>query len=416
MPEARRSTGIRPRRRTRPSRCRPAAGSAASRSISSHWRRVRVLELVDHDRAEPELLRLADPLVDREEVAREQLEVLEVERRLALLRAPGTRRRTGRAAPGAGRGRAAAASSSAACSTRLARVLEARRARAVRAQRREVDQRLGQRREVESGPRRGQMRSVAPGSSSRHAAGSRSASALRGRRRLARARAVERPPRGAQRLVDAGQHLAQPDAAVGGEQPVAPRRAFARRPSSAREKASPRSTAPCSSSSSWKPGSIPTENGCARRSLAQKPWIVEIHAPSSSAGQVGPAAVDERGPDARAELAGGLAGVGDDEHRLDVETLVADRADEPLDEHGRLPGPGSRRDEHLAACLDAACCSAFIVASALLTRHIVQRSHHVGHSPPFGSCATSPAADPPRGVERALPADSTWPQNCSSSR
>ncbi len=47
---------------------------------------VRVLELVDHDRAEPKLLRLAHGGVVREQVAREELQVLEVERRLALLR------------------------------------------------------------------------------------------------------------------------------------------------------------------------------------------------------------------------------------------------------------------------------------------------------------------------------------------
>ena len=47
---------------------------------------VRVLELVDHDRAEAQLLGLAHLLVVPQQVAREQLEVLEVERGLALLR------------------------------------------------------------------------------------------------------------------------------------------------------------------------------------------------------------------------------------------------------------------------------------------------------------------------------------------
>src|SRR6185437_1543709 len=46
---------------------------------------IRVLELVDNDRAEAELLDLAYACVVREQVAREQLEVLEVERGLALL-------------------------------------------------------------------------------------------------------------------------------------------------------------------------------------------------------------------------------------------------------------------------------------------------------------------------------------------
>src|SRR5262249_53487352 len=47
--------------------------------------RVRVLELVDHDRAEAQLLRLADAHVVGKEIPREELQVLEVERRLALL-------------------------------------------------------------------------------------------------------------------------------------------------------------------------------------------------------------------------------------------------------------------------------------------------------------------------------------------
>jgi len=49
-------------------------------------KRVGVLELVDHDRAETQSFALADRLVVAQEVARVQLEVLEVERRLARLR------------------------------------------------------------------------------------------------------------------------------------------------------------------------------------------------------------------------------------------------------------------------------------------------------------------------------------------
>ena len=44
---------------------------------------VRVLELVDHDRPEAQLLALADSLVVSQEVARAQLQILEVERGLA---------------------------------------------------------------------------------------------------------------------------------------------------------------------------------------------------------------------------------------------------------------------------------------------------------------------------------------------
>src|SRR5207247_8134340 len=49
---------------------------------------VRVLELVDHDRAEAPALALADLRVLLEELAREELQVLEVERRFAVLRGP----------------------------------------------------------------------------------------------------------------------------------------------------------------------------------------------------------------------------------------------------------------------------------------------------------------------------------------
>ena len=47
---------------------------------------VRVLELVDHDRAEAQPLALAQALVVAQQVAGVQLEILEVERRLAVLR------------------------------------------------------------------------------------------------------------------------------------------------------------------------------------------------------------------------------------------------------------------------------------------------------------------------------------------
>ena len=47
---------------------------------------VRVLELVDADLAEAQLLALADRVVRREQVARAELEILEVERGLAVLR------------------------------------------------------------------------------------------------------------------------------------------------------------------------------------------------------------------------------------------------------------------------------------------------------------------------------------------
>ena len=65
-----------------------------------------------------------------------------------------------------------------------------------------------------------------------------------------------------------------------------------------------------------------------------------------------------------------------------VEPLFADRAHEALDEHRRLAGAGTCRHEHLAGRLDS---SLLLGIHGRSTRHIVQRSHQVGHVPPFGS-------------------------------
>ena len=68
--------------------------------------------------------------------------------------------------------------------------------------------------------------------------------------------------------------------------------------------------------------------------------------------EVVPAALREGGADPRPQLAGGAARVRDDEDRVDVEAALADRADDPLDEHGRLAGAGAGGDEDLARRLD----------------------------------------------------------------
>ncbi len=62
---------------------RPRPGSKQVDDVALQT--VGVLELVDHQRAEAQLLRLAHLLVVLQELAREQLQVFEVERRLALL-------------------------------------------------------------------------------------------------------------------------------------------------------------------------------------------------------------------------------------------------------------------------------------------------------------------------------------------
>src|SRR5262249_6240375 len=64
----------------------PLAARAADQVDQLALQAVRVLELVDHHRAEAQLLALADRRVVAQEVACTQLQVLEVERRLAVLR------------------------------------------------------------------------------------------------------------------------------------------------------------------------------------------------------------------------------------------------------------------------------------------------------------------------------------------
>ncbi len=324
---------------------------------------VRVLELVDHDRAETELLGLADPAVVHQQVAREQLQVLEVERRLALLprRVLGgeqveqllqqilvARRRD------LERGLLDA----------LPRVLEARRPRAARAQRLQVGQELGQRREVESGPRRGQLRlgrrRVVDQAARRLAQVLERSGELRRLPELER----QRPPRGAQRLVDAGQHRPQASRAVGREQ-----------------------SEPLGIARGDESGERPVEGlaadhravlvvclGEARidadreRMGSQEPRTEAVDGrdprPVELPREVGTTAFEQRRADPGPQLGRRLAGVGDHEHRLDVEPLVADGADEPLDQHRRLAGAGAGGDEHLASRPPtAARCPSFITCA-----------------------------------------------------
>ena len=64
------------------------AGTRSERVDQLALQSVRVLELVDHDRAETQLFALADRRLVPQEVARTQLQVLEVEGRLAVLCLP----------------------------------------------------------------------------------------------------------------------------------------------------------------------------------------------------------------------------------------------------------------------------------------------------------------------------------------
>src|SRR5262249_49384796 len=131
------------------------------------------------------------------------------------------------------------------------------------------------------------------------------------------------------------------------------------------------------------------------------------------AGEVRAAALRERGPDARAQLAGPAPRVRDHEDRVDVETAIAYGADEPLDKHGRLAGARTRGHEDLSRRLDG---RPLLLVHGRAILQIVQRSHQCGQSPPFGSCFTSPSRIRP-ATARAVPrARSTAAQSASSSR
>ncbi len=107
--------------------------------------------------------------------------------------------------------------------------------------------------------------------------------------------------------------------------------------------------------------------------------------------EVVPLDLDEPLPDTRPQLAGGALRVRDDEDVVDPEAALADRLDEALHKHGRLPGPGPGRDEDDARLVDRGDLLLARGPHARLTRHIVQREHQRGHSPPRGSVRTSPA-------------------------
>ena len=301
---------------------------------------------------------------------------------------PGTRLRTGRAAPAAARCRAPRAPPAPPAADRSRAGAELGRTVARRRELGEVEQLLGVRAERERHVRCGELL-VGRGGVGREGACHllQLGEPFRDARALAQLERQVASGR-AQRLVDARQHLAQPLRAVGREQPQALRVA---RGAERRER-----TLECLAAQHGRlvVGELvearvePDREGM--RAEQPRAEAVDGRDPRAvePAGEVGPAARVQGGADACAQLARGLARVGDHEHRLDVEAGVAHRADEPLDEHRRLAGPRPCGDEDLARCLDGGC---LLAVHARSIRHIVQRSHQDGQVPPFGSCLTSPA-------------------------
>jgi len=133
--------------------------------------------------------------------------------------------------------------------------------------------------------------------------------------------------------------------------------------------------------------------------------------------------------DAATQLACRPLCVRDDEDRVDVEAALAHRLDEALDEHGRLAGARSRGDEDDTGLLDRGklllarspergmrCPYRCADAHDRLTRHIVQSSHQSGQSPPRGLWLTSPTRMPATAARAWSRAASTRAQKSSSSR
>ena len=299
----------------------------------------------------------AHVLVVAQQVARAELEVLEVERRLALLRRGVVARRTRRAAPAAGPGRG-----------RPAR--RARPARRPGAPPRSVAARspCARRSERSSSssafPRRSSSRSARVAAP--FCASVASVSSARHSRRVAQLlqQLCERPallelepqlaPGRAQRLVDAGEHPPQAARAVGREErAVRSGSRPAQSSSSAVSNASPcehaRLVVVEHAEARVEPGRerVRPQQAVAEAVDGRDPGAVEL------AGEVGPPELDEPRADPRPQLAGGLLGVGDHEDRVDVEAALADGAREALHEHGRLAGAGAGGDEDDAVGLDA---------------------------------------------------------------
>ena len=367
---------------------------------------VRVLELVHHDRAEAERLAIADVRVVAQQVACVQLEILEVERRLARLLgrvrvrealeqllqqvAVAPRRLVeGRLLDG------------------LARLLVHDAAVAAHLEAREVEQPVGP---LVAPEQLEQLRRrVAPERRSRIA---QLGDALLQLGAVAHAE-LERAARRAKRLVHPREHAAEPRRAVGGEE-LQPLRLRAR--AELRERALERLAAQHRPLCVVELAEARIEAGRERVCLQQPeaeavdgrdPRAVEL------ACEVVPAARCQLGADARAQLSRSAPRIRDDEDRVDVEAVVAHRAREALDEHGGLAGARTGGDEDLAGGLDR---GQLLLVHARSTRHMGHRSHHGGQSPPRGSCSTSPVRMRPasrRAVSSAFP---IAVQNASSSR
>ena len=382
---------------------------------------VRVLELVDHDRAEPQPLSLAQALVVAQQVTGVQLQILEVERRLAILR----RRVLGGESVQELLQQIAILQRQLVerrLLDRLPRVLIARSSLAARPEAAEVEQPLGQRLGLGE---RDSLRRRRPRRFGRVRIGSEGARDLSQVVELSlevgplSQLEVELPAGGTEGLVDARQHPPQPAGAVGREQ-LQPVRILAGAELVQRRLEG--LAADHTALAVVEDAEARVEAGRKGVGLQQpQAEAVDGRDPGAveRAGQVVASELMQARPDPALQLTRCALRIGDHEHRLDVDPPLADRLDEALDEHRRLAGAGACRDEDLTARGDRRRLL-FVGRTrrhARLIRHIRQRSHQAGQpSVPFGSCRTSPArirCASPRARSRA---PSTWAQNASSSR
>ena len=381
---------------------------------------VRVLELVHEDRAEAGLLALAQLRLQPEEVTRLELEILEVEGRLARLRlgVPLGEERQELLQERAVAGRSLVEGGLLYRSQRLAVAGAAVAAGPESGQAHEpVGPQVARQQLQQLGGRFLLRLSCLRIGDERGRGGAQLVDALSELRPRGH-REVELAPRRAQRLVHARQHPPQPVAPVGREQ-LEPLRIVSC--AELGERLAERLRAEHGrlrlvelAEARVEPGGqrIRPEEAGTEAVDRRDPRAVEL------AREVVPAAPREGCADPRPQLARRAARVRDDEDRVDVEPALGDRADDPLDEHGRLAGTGAGRDEDLAPRLDR---GQLLMVELVAThgrsiRQTVQRSHQAGHSPPRGSWRTSPSRIRSASAVAVSRADSTTPQNASSSR
>ena len=354
---------------------------------------VRVLELVDHDRAKPLPLAGADRRIVAKQVARPELEILEVDRGLRVL---GVRVRLAECRQellqelAVSRGELLERGGD----QHVACLGERGRPRPARLHVREREQALGKRRRLEQLQRLGGgglllIRGAHVVAQSRGSLAQRLDPLLQRRARVGLEH--ELASGRAKRRVDLHEHLAEPDGPVRREEPpavglVGRAEPLERRCESLRlENERLRLVQHAERGVDAGGKRIGAEHATAEAVDRGDPGAVELER------EVGTAPLEQSGADAGAQLAGGPLRVRDHEQRVDVEPVVHDGPDESLDEHGGLARARARRHEDRPVRLDRR--ALLVVGERRHGRAFLQighKSHQCGQSPPCGSCRTSP--------------------------